>query len=302
MSWLNSRKDAEQSDLSPVASVEDCILRGENLKPPRNYREYILYFFNYIWLVRDIRQAVDDLDKQMVGIAQGRDDALKILGQSALQQDVSDDDFVELVARYQETLTQLLSDKSRIDERLAGLKDVIREQKDQRQASNDAHDGPIKALKDELAKVQEILAGIEAQETPDVADMESVKQTIHTLKGAISTQTHAKEKALKIHDEHIAESESEELRFESARLRLERRQDAVTQDLGRDIILNSPSAGRSSEAQAVFRQISQFDKTKIQRTQLDDLINDLDPSPVYRVSITLAGIVIILILLGGWII
>ena len=58
-------KKADKSSSDPVMSnVEECLKRGENLLAPRNSREHILYFLNYIWLVRDIRRVIDELDSQ----------------------------------------------------------------------------------------------------------------------------------------------------------------------------------------------------------------------------------------------
>ena len=284
-----------------MPNVEECLKRGENLLAPRNSREHILYFLNYIWLVRDIRRVIDELDSQLSRMAQSRDEALKALGQSALSIDDSNGDFTELVDRYQQTLTQLLTRRTQTDERLKSLREGLDAQREQRQSASEAHDTPIKSLKLELSNAQARLAEQESTEEP-TTEVAQFQRSIQSLQSDIAAAIHAKEKALQVYDDRIVELEVDLLDVETACVRLERRQAAVTQDLGRDIILNSPSAGRSPEAQVVFRCITELDEATGKRARLDELLVRLDASPVYRVSLVVLTLAFILILLGGWII
>ena len=174
-----------------MSNVEECLKRGENLLAPRNSREHILYFLNYIWLVRDIRRVIDELDSQLSRMAQSRDEALKALGQSALSIDDSNADFTELVDRYQQTLTQLLTRRTQTDERLKSLREGLDVQREQRQSASEAHEAPIKSLKLELSNAQARLAEQESAEEPptEVAQFQrSIQEVSNQILLLLSTQ------------------------------------------------------------------------------------------------------------------
>ena len=126
-------------------------------------------------------------------MAQSRDEALKALGQSALSIDDSKQKLRELVDRYQQTLTQLLTRRTQTDERLKSLREGLDVQREQRQSASEAHEAPIKSLKLELSNAQARLAEQESAEEPptEVAQFQRSIQSLNQILLLLSTQKKA---------------------------------------------------------------------------------------------------------------